>query len=290
MKSKLYDSQSLQGKFTPAEEVSLKELRHKIATESEGSIAYEGRFGASPREIKGILHRASENPNYQSLTPMAIFEELERLVKDRTIYEFLQLEPKGEYYRPDQFIKVIQNEFANIFEREVTFSMEMVEEGQYEALLARYVDHVVAKVKKEKIYNKATGNYEEPSERIMGDIEKILKIPSAVDKHREGMLGRIAAYKLDHPNETIVVAKVFHDYLKTIQEHYYNERKKKVESNFKAMLMLDTPDDRNLTSEERELAKITYTQLEKRYGYDPMAARDCVRFLIKHKSLATKTS
>ncbi|MGE0172194.1 MAG: hypothetical protein AB7T49_05390 [Oligoflexales bacterium] len=287
-KAMLYTGSNLGDKFKPQDQSVIMDLRRNILEEYQGTIAYEGRFGASPREIKGILYRASENPKHPTVTPMAIFEELERLVKDRTTYEFLQLEPKGDYHRPDEFIKTTKGYFVEVFEREVTMSMTLVEEAEYELLLTRYIDHVVALVKKERIFNKATNSHEAPSEKLMKEVEQILKVSGPVEKHRESLLGRIAAYRLDNPSEAIVVTKVFHDFLKAIQNHYYRERQKKVDVIFKAMLTLDTPDAKSLDPEESALAQTTFQQLEAKYGYDIVSARSCLKFLMTFKSLTGK--
>ena len=87
--------------------------------------------------------------------------------------------------------------------------MRLVEEEEYSNLLKRYVDHVVATVKNEKIFSKITNSYEDPSDKIMTEIEKIIKVSGPIERHREAILGKIAAYKIDHPHEDIDVTKIF---------------------------------------------------------------------------------
>jgi predicted Ser/Thr protein kinase len=282
-KVRLYEGEPLTPQFKPQEDATFRELRNDIYDENQNVVAYEGRFGASPREVRSILYRAVQNQRHKTLTPMVVFAELERLVKDRTVYEFLQLEPKGKYHQPTEFIKMIKEDFANIFEREVTQSMTLVEEEEYENLLKRYVDNVVAQVKKEKIYNKITGGYEDPSEKLMSDVEKILNISGPVERHREAMLGRIAAYKIDHPNDDIQVGQVFHDYLTALQDHYYRERQKLVNHNFMVMLSLDTDNEKNYKDDEIELARTTFANLDKRFGYDRDSAIECLKFIMSYR-------
>lgn len=288
-KVKLYEGQSLAPAFKTQEETTLVELKRTIADEYQNVVAYEGRFGASPREIKSILYRAIQNPRHTTLTPMAVFEELERLVKDRTVYEFLQLEPRGKFHQPQEFIGVCRKDFADIFEREVTSAMTLVDEEQYEQLFNRYIDHVVAQLKRERIYIKGTGSYENPNENLMKEVERILKISGPIEKHREGLLGRIAAAKIERPNEPINVAKIFQENLDTIKAHYYDERKTQVEDNFKVMLHLDTPESRNFTTEEIRLAENTYRNLETKFGYTRAAAVESLKFLLSFRTLASST-
>jgi hypothetical protein len=145
------------------------------------------------------------------------------------------------------------------------------------------VDNVVAQVKKEKIYNKITGGYEDPSEKLMSDVEKILNISGPVERHREAMLGRIAAYKIDHPNDDIQVGQVFHDYLTALQDHYYRERQKLVNHNFMVMLSLDTDNEKNYKDDEIELARTTFANLDKRFGYDRDSAIECLKFIMSYR-------
>lgn len=285
-KSKLYEARSLSPTFKQQEEITFKELREQILNESRGVIVYEGRFGASPRELKSILYRAAQNTRHKTLTPMCIFEELENITKDRSVYEFLQLEPKGKYHQPTEFIKVLKHLFAETFEREASLSMTLVEEGEYGNLLERYVDNVVAAVKKEKIYNRITGSHEDPNQKLMNEVEEILKITGSVERHRENLLGKIAAYRIDHPNKNIHINEVFEDHLRAIQEHYHSERKLLVDENFKCMLTVGTDDETSLSEQQVKRANSTFKELENRYGYDHDSARACLKFLMANQPKA----
>ena len=282
-KVRLYEKSGLTQVFKAQEETMLLELFRTIREEFQDVVSYEGRFGASPREVRSILFRAAQNKKHPTLTPMTIFEELERLVKDRTVYEFLQLEPRGKYHQPSEFIKYLKEDFIRAFENDVTASMTLVDELEYQTLLERYVTHVVASVKGEKVYSPITKSHEAPSEKIMKDIEKIINITGAVERHRESMLGKIAAYKIDNPKHDIVISEVFKDYLNAIKGFYFKERQGAVESNFKAMLVLKTDDAKNFKKEEIELAEITFQNLETRFNYDRISAEAALRFLLSNK-------
>ncbi len=288
-KAKLYDGETLHPIYKHHEESQLKDLRLKIINESVGMVVYEGRFGASPREVKQILHRSSQNPLYETLTPMAIFDELERISKDRTVYEFLQFEPRGKYHDSTLFISMIKDEFADVFEDECMRAMSMVEDEEYDRLLVRYIENAVAEIKKEKIYNPATEQYEPANQMLMKDIEKILGVQGSVERHREGLLSRIAAYKLDNPKAQMNIPIIFSDHLSRIQDHYYNERKTVIQENFQSMLALDTESERNISSKQVSQAKHTYTELERRFGYDLLSARECLKFMLTHNKKRTRT-
>jgi len=280
-KIRLYENQSLKGHFKNSEQTVLRDLKAKIASESMGMVVYEGRFGASPREIRAILQRAAQNSEFDTVTPMAVFDELERITKDRTVYEFLQFEARGKYHDALLFINIIKEEFCEIFETEILRSMSMVADEEYDKLLQRYIEHVVASIKKEKILNDATEAYELPSEQLMKEVEKILNIQSNVEKHREGILNRLASHKLENPKEKLEVVVVFESYLEQIQTHYYSQRKAVIDKNYQSLLALNTDDEKNLNSESKEMAIKTYDELERRFGYTRKAAIECLTFMMK---------
>lgn len=285
-KASLYEGETLQPAFKSSEETILRDLRARVFSESHGVAIYEGRFGASPREIRVILHRAAQNPRFKTLTPMAIFAELKKLVRDKTVYEFLQFEPRGKYHDAERFIEIVEDDFVQKFEHEILMAMTLVEEDQYGAHLQRYVDHVVAFLKKEKIFQSSTSSYEEANAELMKEVERIIGVTGSVERHRQGLLSRIAAYRLDNPTKPIEVKVIFSDLLKKMQEHYHEGQRKIVDANFRAMLLLDSDERRTLTAEEVKQAEFTFQQLEQRFGYDLDSAKECLRFLMTHQKKA----
>jgi serine protein kinase len=285
----LYDGKSLKPDFNDEEDAMLRELRWEVFNESRGTLVYEGRFGASPREVKSILYRAAQNVEHETLTPMAIFEELENLVKDRTVYEFLQFEPRGRYHDTAVFIEIVRKQFAEAFEREVTMSMTLVSDVEYDNLLRRYVSNVVAFVKKERLFNEVTNSNEPANEKLMSDVEGILGVNMAPDRHRESMLSRIGAYKMEKKVDSIDVVKVFDEYLRRIQDHYHKQRQHLVDDNFKAMLALTNGDLNSLSAKAKSQAEITFEQLQSRFGYDRVSAQACLKFLIHYRKHRKQT-
>jgi serine protein kinase len=285
-KIRLYEAKQLRSAFKSDEDGTLSDMRWEILSESKGTLVYEGRFGASPREVKQILYHAAQIQGHKTLTPVSIFEELEQLVKDRTIYEFLQFESRGKYHDASGFINIVKEEFARVFERELTASMSLVAEEQYDVLLKRYIDNAVAFVKKEQLYNDSTSSYEPPNESLMRDVEKIIGINISAVRHRELLLSKVAAYKLENKERKIELGDVFADYLKKIYAHYHREHDSVVKQNTQNMLMLSTESKDNLASEELIKAQEIFRELENRFNYDYDSALTCLKFLVNwRKSL-----
>ncbi len=283
-KSRLYEGEELGSQFSPEEQALLQDLRSKIWNESQGMVVYEGRFGASPREVRAIIHRAAQNPKHKTLTPMAIFDELHHIIRDRTVYEFLQFEPRGKYHDANLFIKYIEEDFAKTFENEIVQAMTLVEEGEYDNLLKRYVDNVVAQIKKEKIWDPGTSSFVEPSETFMKDIEKILDVRVTASRHREEMLSRIASFKLENPDKDINVSKIFSEQLNKIKAHFYKEKEMMIESVYKTMLSIGSDHEDQLSNKEKETALEAFDEMKKRFGYDQESAKECLKFLMNYKS------
>jgi predicted Ser/Thr protein kinase len=283
-KAMLYDARPVGDEFVAADQVALHQIRHKVINESVGNVIYEGRFGASPREVRALLYRVAENPGYTTITPMAVFAEIENLLKDKSVYEFLQFESRNKYHDAAFFIRNVRDWFAGKFEEEILAAMSLVEEGQYDQLLARYVENAVAFVKKEKIFNRKTEVSEAPSELLMNDVESVLGVSGGDPfRFRESLLSRIASYRIENPKAPIEFSVVFYDHLQKIRDHYYQQQAKIVQDNLKAIAALDTDHERSFSEKQSASARKTISELERRFGYDRVSALACVKFLMTHE-------
>ncbi|MBX9703622.1 MAG: hypothetical protein K2X39_05670, partial [Silvanigrellaceae bacterium] len=162
----LYDGGELSEIFSEYEKSVIKKISNEIMKESQSSIAYEGRFGASPREMKMLLYFAANNSRRDSLSPLAIFEEIDKLTRDRTVYDYLQFEPRGGYHDYRDFLKYIKISFAKTFQREFLAALNFYDEEQYSLALKKYLHHVTSYLNKERIQNEVTGRLEEPNENF----------------------------------------------------------------------------------------------------------------------------
>src|SRR5438132_1956183 len=103
-KMRLYDAGATPDRLSSAQSKDLRKLLNDLWHESDTYPNYEGRSGASAREVKTVFFNASQNTNYRCLTPQAILEELETLVKDKSVYEFLQQETVDGYHDHEEFV------------------------------------------------------------------------------------------------------------------------------------------------------------------------------------------
>ena len=80
---------------------------------------YEGRMGASAREMKSILYSAVENHEFACLSPLSVLREMEEFVKRLSEYEFLKQDVKDGFHDAPEFINSVRNEYLTIIDREV---------------------------------------------------------------------------------------------------------------------------------------------------------------------------
>src|SRR6185369_7577909 len=80
----------------------------------------------------------------------------------------------------------------------------------------------------EKIRNAHTGEFENPDERMMREVEALLGVRTKHDDHRRGLISTIAAWAIDHPGQKIVNAVVFPQQIRKVREAVFTERRKGV--------------------------------------------------------------
>jgi serine protein kinase len=261
----------------------LKRVIPAMMSEGEGSSDYEGRHGASPREMKMILLNASQNDRFPCLSPLAVFEELRELIKDPSVFPFLQMKPDGEYLRHDDFIEVVTERYLDTIDTEIRSAMGLVEEGQYTDLFARYIDHVSQWLKGEKVYNRITGKHQDPDEELMGNVEEMLDIEEDIEEFRHGLISTIAAYSIDNPGEDIDFRKTFPNVFEALQRKFYEERQQQIRRIQESLLRYFEDDKEKMSSSEIESVETTLENLRQRYGYCDQCAREAVAFLLSNR-------
>lgn len=287
-KAELYAHGRAPDGLTPEQTKELLGNIDKIWGESDAYPNYEGRTGASPREVKVLLLNAAQNVKFACVSPLAVFEEMEELVKNVTVYEFLKQEPlPGGYHENKKFIYIVREKFLDIVDDEVRSSMGLVEERQYSDLFGKYVTHVSHWTKKEKLRNPLTGRLEDPDEDMMTEVEKTLGMGQKRDDFRHEVISRIAAWSIEHPGQKVDFAGVFPRQLQQLREAYFEQRKKVVKKTNEDVLqyLADGADKMRarIDREAFERVETTLKNLKSRYGYCDNCSRDAVSFLLRKR-------
>jgi predicted Ser/Thr protein kinase len=284
-KLKLYDGGAAPDRMTLAQAKELRKHVEDVYRESEVYPLYEGRMGASAREMKTVIFNAAQSPKHACLTPMAVLEELEGLCRDKSLHEFLQQEVVDGYHDHEEFVRVVEAELLDVLDEEIRDSMGLVTESQYRDLFGRYLAVVSSWTKGERIRNRVTGAYEPPDEDRMAEFETIV-MGEQDDRgtFRRSIISAVGAYRLDHPDATeIDTQAIFPDLFRRLRAHYYEERKRQLRHNKEDVLRY-LSDDRHLLDEKaRRHVEQTLATLRERYGYCDHCAQDAVLYLLKRR-------
>lgn len=256
----------------------LERILPELYEESQTVPAYEGVLGASPREMKTILLNAAQDENFACLSPLAIFAELERLVADPSVYEFLKIKPDTGYHDPAHFIENVRAEYLDLIDEEFRNAMGLVGESQYLELFTRYITHVGTALKREKLWNPLTKQYEEPDERFMREMEERFGVKEDVP-FRQHVLSSIAAWRLENRQDAVDYRRIFPKLFEAMRHSYFEKQKEQVARFRQHVVMVLDGDGEKLARQDRERAEACIRTLEQKYGYCPECTRDAMRFL-----------
>jgi serine protein kinase len=256
----------------------------KIARESDSYPNYEGRTGASPREMKQLLMNAAQNVKYRCVSPFAVFEELEELVRGVSIYEFLKQEPlPGGYHENRKFVFQVRDRLLDRIDDEVRTAMGLVEERRYIDQFERYTSLVSHWVRKEKMTNPITGRDEEPDEELMGEVERVLEVQTRRDEFRREVIAKVGAWSLDNPRQKPDLERIFPRYLASLREAFFGERKKQVRRINDDLLVLLTDGPAKMQPDQAAAAQATLDSLRSRFGYCEHCAKDAVLAVMRRR-------
>jgi serine protein kinase len=153
-KAELYSTGAIPRELSPdrARELAahVKDLWH----ESDTYPIYEGRVGASPREMQGVLLAAAGSgaSRYDYVSPLAVLDEIVDLCKQTSLYEFLRQDVQpGGYHDHKKLIEVVRSRLFDKIDDEVRAAVGLVEESEYSRVFERYIQHVMHAIKKEKV-------------------------------------------------------------------------------------------------------------------------------------------
>lgn len=256
----------------------------RLYDEGDSYVIYEGSVGASPREMRTVLLDASQSTQYTSLSPFAVLVELEHLCRRTNEYAWLQEEKQsGNYHDFDGFRKLLRGRLMDLLEDEFRISSGLVDDSSYAALLGRYVNHVSHWVKGEKVQNAVTGQLEPPDERLMQEVETLLKSADDTRERRHALISNIAAWAIEHPGVRIEDSPVFATHLRRLRDAVFGERRVAVARLVRDIAILVRGAGTGLDAGQRRAAQRCLDTLCERFGYEPESAADAAGALIRER-------
>jgi predicted Ser/Thr protein kinase len=284
-KLRVYDTGAAPGRLSLASAKVLRKHAPDLYREQDTHATYEGRIGASAREIKTALFNAAQAPEARCLTPIAVLDELAAICRDKSVHDFLQMEIVDGYHDHEEFVRVAETEYLDAIDEEIRDSMGLVSESQYHDLFTRYVTVVSHWVKGEKLRNPVTGEYEPADEQRMQDVEKIVMPPGEdVKDFRRGLISAVGAFRLDHPDATAIdYVRIFPDLFRRLRDHFYEERRRQLRHGREEVLR--TLSGEAGAADEKAIARVDSTLriMRERYGYCPDCAKDAIVFLMRRR-------
>lgn len=292
-KARLYDSGEIPSQLGAEDKKLLRANLRKIRDEYSGIPYYEGRIGASAREIKSILHDAAQNSEFTCLSPLAVLREMEEFVKRVTEYDFLKQDVKDGYHDCAEFVHSVRTEYLNRIDREVRDSIGLYDSAQWEDFLRKYVQQISLVLKKEKVKNPMTGRLEDPDFALIAEFERIIEAvgddkadPAAREAFRQSVISQVGAWSLDHPGLPVVYAEVFPEFWKKLEKHYYESQKSLLKKMSDALLVYQHAGTQAPLATNNEgdlLARQTVQNMTTRLGYCEHCAKEVISFLMKQR-------
>ncbi|MFK8001506.1 MAG: serine protein kinase PrkA [Polyangiales bacterium] len=244
-----------------------------VYDEQSASMDYEGLYGASPREMRGILHAASTG---RLLSPLSVLEELEVFCR-RDDYAFLRRDPDGDYYDPRAAVALVRERWLDLVDDALQSATGIIEEAQYLSLFDLYVTHVSHRLRGEQVPNAITGESEDPDSKMMKRVETILGAEDT-ERFRQDLLSQVATWALDHPGAPVDYALLFPGYIEELAASYFREQKERIAGVARDVLRHLGAGEGQV--QEPELALTTLGALKEREGYEDESLREALSALL----------
>jgi serine protein kinase len=291
-KARLYDRSELPADLTEDEQKLLRtEIRDLRAEydgaeeEIEGALdaAYEGRGGASPREILGLLSDVAVQSARPCISPVDVFEALPGLIAERTVHHFLRLAKDGAFHDPETFVDEVRSEYVTKLAMEIQRASDVVDEAEYARLFQEYFRHVKAFDTQQKVQNKETGQFEPPDENLMGEVERHFDLKESPARFRRDLITRIAAFRLDNPVKPLVYDELFEHLFTALQQGVFAEQHLKLVRLAEDALQVVTKSADHLPSDRRQAAGVLLDRLVKDFGYCDACRSEMLAYFLRYR-------
>jgi predicted Ser/Thr protein kinase len=249
------------------------------------SGVYEGALGASAREVKMVLVQAAQREDHRCVSPLGLFAELAELMKDPSLFAFLQLESEGDYLNQPKLLEALETHYLEALEEEAAAAMGLVSETSYRELFARYMQHVSHWVRQEKLYDPITQQTSAPDEGLMREVESIVRTGGEDEAtFRKGLISRVAANALDAERQGGAAqgppdyARVFPALFERLRDDFVKKRKGAVARALR--LTLEHLDGQLQEGKDERLAATMRAAFLGELGYCEHCAKEAMAFLL----------
>ena len=248
-----------------------------LRDETRDALDYEGRQGASAREMRVVLAAAAADPEAAGcLHPRVVFRHLRELLREKTVYEFLRLEIVEGYHRAEEFAKEAEEECRRRALEDLQDALELVPPGEYERRFERYVAHAIASTQRERVRNPVSGSLEAPDEEVMSSVERLMRLKDSPSSFRRNLVSRIGAFGVDNPGKRPELKRLFPEVLRALREDYFTTVKDRLRRMEVQILAFGTPEFERLEKPQQDLVRRALDNLQSKRGYCAVCAREAV--------------
>ncbi|TVR02237.1 MAG: serine protein kinase PrkA [Deltaproteobacteria bacterium] len=285
-KALLYADADLPAGLNGEQQNKLRAAIPDLAQKGAEGPHYEGRYGASPREMKQLLLSTAHGEG-ETLSPVRLLEALRHFIRDVSVYEWLRIEPDGSYHQPAAFIDQVREHYLDRVMREAREATGLVDEDEYLRVFQRYVQHAKHWLSGEKIDEPGSRASVPADERMLEEVEQALGREEEARSFRSGLIHRVAAFRIDHPDDEVELARIFPAFVDRLREDYYARKALEVKRQVEALLAItDRQDERAaeaLDRGQREQADRMLECLCSRFGYVEATAREAMALLFQER-------
>lgn len=281
-KAWLYDEGRVPDRLDADDAAELRRILPRLRDEHDHEARYEGRVGASVRDLRAALLRASVLNGTGCLRPSVVLDALAALIRQKETYRFLQVDADGDYHDADALLRATSDELGDWIAHDVQEAMQLVSHGEYDRRFDLYFQHVIARVRGESVRDAATGRTSPPDAALLESVERLFPTHGHADQFRSSLVSRIGAWAVDHPGERpLDFRRIFPDLYRALTKAFFEERKEAVVRVQRNVLLEGTPDFAALPDADRRLAETTLAGLRSRAGYCAACARDAVDLALR---------
>jgi serine protein kinase len=282
-KLELYDTGAVPERLSQKERRDLRQAADALYAEHDDRDEYEGRYGASVREVRTVLQNAAQDARWDHLSPIAVLDQLRALVREKSTYQFLRREPVRGYRDALGFIDLVEEHYLKVLDEEVRSAMGLVKESSHTDLFSRYLRNISAWTKREKLADPLTGKMAEPDVELMRSVEKVLLASDEdADDFRRSLIGQIGAYRLEHPDDEVDYELLFGTYMRRLKEDFFRQRYKVVEKLQESFLKVLDGDDKQLDAKDKEQVAVLRRNMAA-LGYTDSSARNAIAYLFQRR-------
>lgn len=226
----LYNDGEVPLRLSQKQARELRALIPQLSQEFKNEVNYEGRHGASPREIRALILKAAQDHRYDFVCPGAIFKQIELLVLERSSYEYLRREPVRGFHDAKELLESVKNHYVQILADEARMALGFYSKDSYLELFTRYINHVSAWTKKEKLIDPLFARRIDADESFMTNVEKSLMAQNeSCEDFRRQLISQIAAFKLENPALSLDYNYIFPAHLRRLKVNLFSDQKEVVE-------------------------------------------------------------